>query len=65
MLKLKGLIAENATTQGKLAKQIGANRSTFYRRLKSGGGEFTANEIRLMKELLNMTNEEVFTVFLS
>lgn len=65
MRKLKGIITENETTQEIVAKRIGIHRNTFNRKLKMGGGEFTANEIRLMKELLNMTNEEVFTVFLA
>ena len=65
MRRLKGIITENETTQEIVAKRIGKHLNTINTKLKMGGGEFTANEIRLMKELLNMTNEEVFTVFLS
>lgn len=64
MMKLKGLIVEKGTTQEYVAKSAGITRSTFYRKICSGGGEFTANEIRLIKETLGLTNDEVLTIFL-
>ncbi|MHC1785467.1 MAG: XRE family transcriptional regulator [Christensenellales bacterium] len=65
MSKLKGLIVEKGTTQQYVAKQAGINRSTFYRKLQSGGGEFTANEIRIIGLILGLTGEEILTIFLS
>lgn len=65
MRKLKGIIVEKGTTQEAVAKAAGITRSTFYRKVRSGGGEFTVNEIRLIKETLELTNDEVFTIFLS
>lgn len=64
MRKLKGLIVEKGKTQDKVAKNAGITRSTFYRKMKSGGGEFTANEIRLMKAYLDASDEQILTIFL-
>jgi predicted transcriptional regulator len=64
MRKLKGLIVENGVTQESVAKSAGITRSTFYRKLQRGGGEFTANEIRCIREVLDMTNDQILAIFL-
>ena len=61
--KLKGKMAENDMTATKLASKIGVNRTTFYRKLNSGGGSFTVEELQNIVEALNMTPDEVMNIF--
>jgi DNA-binding phage protein len=65
MRKLRGIIVEKNTTQALVAKQAGMTRSTFYRKMKSGGNEFTAGEIRCIKEILELTLDQIDAIFLS
>lgn len=61
--KLKGKMAENDMTATKLASKIGVNRTTFYRKLSSGGGSFTVEELQNIVEALNMTPNEAMNIF--
>ena len=61
--KLKGKMAENDMTATKLASKIGVNRRLFYRKLSSGGGSFTVEELQNIVEALNMTPDEVMNIF--
>lgn len=65
MLNLKGKIVSNGLTQDYVAKKAGINRSTFYRKMLSGGRDFTAGEIKIMQEILELTNEQVCAIFLN
>jgi DNA-binding phage protein len=64
MRKLKGIIVEKGATQDSVAKSAGITRSTFYRKLSSGGGGFTANEIAKIREVLELSNDQVCSIFL-
>jgi len=61
--KLNGKIAECGTTKEALADDIGINRSTFYRRLKSG--KLLIGDIHKICESLNLTTEEAVDIFLT
>ena len=65
MLVLKGKIVENNMTMDGIAKKMGIVRSTFYRKMMTGGNEFTAGEIKLIQEILGLANEQVHTIFLT
>lgn len=65
MRKLKGVIVEKNTTQETLAKQAKMTRSTFYRKMLSGGSEFTAGEIKCIREALSLTLEQIDAIFLT
>lgn len=45
--KLKGKIIERNTTQEALAKDIGIDKSTFYRKMKQNGS-FSIQEVNLI-----------------
>lgn len=61
--KLKGKMAENNTNGAQLAGKIGVARTTFYRKLNSGGGSFTVEEVQGITSALNMTPDEVMNIF--
>lgn len=61
-LKLAGSIVEHGTTQEQVAKQIGIDRSTFYRKMQNG--RFFVDEARAIKKALNLSDEEASRIFL-
>lgn len=62
--KLKGVIVERGKTQEGVARDIGMDRSTFYRRMKDGQS-FTIGEIERLVHALKLTNQEAIDIFLS
>ena len=63
--KLKGKIVENGLTIGKLAKEIGLDKSTLYRKLNNDGETFTIREANLICSVLGLTGKEATEIFLS
>lgn len=60
--RLKGKIAEKSNTK-KVAKAMGINRSTFYRKMKNGGNGFTVGDIHKMIMYIPLTKEEAMDIF--
>lgn len=57
--KLKGIIAENGTSQRQVAKHLGITEKTFYSKMHKG--VFDSDEIQQMINLLDIDNAiEVF-----
>lgn len=63
--KLKGKITEKQTTQETLAMEIGINKSTLYRKFKSGGDTFEIWEVHKIVETLELTDQEIKEIFFS
>lgn len=63
--KLRGKIVECGLTQEHVAKSIGVDRSTFYRKMKDEGSEFSIGEMHSICNVLSLTNEEAVAIFLS
>jgi len=63
--KLKGKIVENGLTIGKLAKEIGLDKSTLYRKLNNDGETFTIREANLICSVLRLTGKEATEIFFS
>lgn len=63
--KLLGKIREANLTQEDLARKIGINPSTYYRKLKSQGESFTVGEMHAITRVLNLSKEEAILIFLS
>jgi Helix-turn-helix. len=61
--KLKGKIVECGLSIEELAKRIGKDRATLYRRLNSDGKDFTIEEADLIAKTLNLTYSEVNAIF--
>lgn len=63
--RLREKIAEGSKTQESIADAMGMNRSTFYRKMKSGGDGFTVGEIHKMMKYIPLTKREATDIFLS
>lgn len=62
--KLKGLLAENEMNVETLAEMIGVERSSLYRKLNNSE-KITIGEAAKMKEVLNMSDEKAYEIFLA
>lgn len=63
--KLRGKIVECGLTQEHVAKSIGVDRSTFYRKMREDGSEFSIGEMHSICNVLSLTSEEAVAIFLS
>lgn len=61
---LKGKIVANGMNVEQLAKSIGINRASLYRKLNNAD-KITIGEAMKMKQVLSMTSEEATEIFLS
>lgn len=61
---LRGKMAERRIGQEDVARKIGINYSTFYRKMRSGVHSFTVGEMHKIIEILNLTDEEAGSIFL-
>jgi DNA-binding phage protein len=63
--KLRGKIVEKGINVSELAKTLGINKSTLYRKLKNNGEDISIKEANLIIKELNLTIEEVNAIFFS
>lgn len=61
--KLRGMIKEKGTSQGKLALDMGINPSTFSYKINSG--KFTIEEADTIAMILKLTYSEATAIFFS
>lgn len=61
--KLKGKIVENEMNIPLLAKLMGIDRATLYRKLNSKGENFTIKEANLIVKILNLSEQEAMDIF--
>lgn len=61
--RLKGKIVEKGFTQKDLAKFIGIDRSTFYRKIKNKGQTFNIDEVGKIISTLNLNNGDAIDIF--
>ena len=60
--KLKGIMAEKGVSGNVLASKAGIERSKLHRRLNNGE-KITVEEAQLIKDALDLTNEEAVAIF--
>lgn len=60
--KLRAKIVEKGFTMEKLAKILGIDSATLYRKM-SMKSDFTRNEIVMIKDALEMTVDEINSIF--
>ena len=60
---LRGKLVEKGMSMDDLAKLIGRDRATIYRRFASGGGAFTLQEIRSIASVLELTWDDIYHIF--
>lgn len=63
--KLKGKIVEKGLSVEKVAVKIGIDKSTFYRKLNSGGQNITIKEANLLMRILDLSTDEAISIFFS
>lgn len=63
--KMKGKIVEKGWNIDRLAKEIGMNRSTLYRKMNSNGTEFTIREADMIATVLGLTYDDINAIFFS
>lgn len=61
-VKLEELIDERSS-KIQVAKQIGIDRSTFYRKIKGKGKGFSIDEAQKIVEAVPLTNQEAIEIF--
>lgn len=61
---LRGKMAERRVTREEMARLMGMDTSTFYRKMKSEGVSFTVGEMHKIVEVLNLTPDEASAIFL-
>lgn len=61
--KLKGKIIECGMNVSGLAERIGIDKATLYRKMNSGGDNFTIKDASLISIELNLTPEEINSIF--
>lgn len=63
---LKGKMSEKSLTQNDVAQRIGLSLSRFNAKLNGyNGAEFSLGEVRAMKKLLELTTEQIDSIFFS
>ncbi len=60
---LKQRLEEEKISPDQLAKKIGIDRATFYRKLKAGGVKFTVGEVQKMIPALNLSAADAIRIF--
>lgn len=61
--RLKGKIVEYGMSVDILAKEIGINKSTLYRKINSGGENITVGEMKKISEVLKLSRDEICEIF--
>lgn len=62
--RLKGKIVEKEKTGAEIAKELGINQSTYYRKLSRGGATFTLDQASKLSEILDLNETERTDIFL-
>lgn len=61
---LHGKMREKHISNEDMAVQIGVDASTFYRKIKANGVNFTVGQMHKIVEILRLTKEEAVSIFL-
>lgn len=61
--KIHGRIKELGTNIVEVAKQMGIDKSTLYRKLGNNGAGLTVKDAQQLVEILQLTDEEAIQIF--
>lgn len=61
--KLRGLMTEKRINVETMAKMLGVDRATLYRKLNSAGENFTIREANQIVQILGLTRDEADRIF--
>lgn len=62
--EVKGRMVAKAIDGDTLAKKMHMNPSTFYRKMKAGGDNFTVENLQVMKDVLELNAEEAVSILI-
>lgn len=62
LLLLKSKMVEKGMTDQKLSALLGINQATLFRK-KNGASDFYRNEIKVIKEVLELTDKDIDLIF--
>lgn len=57
------ILIDERSSKAKVAKEIGIDRSTFYRKLKGQGRGFSIEEAQKIAESVPLSNQEAIEIF--
>lgn len=63
--KVKKLMEEKHITVEMMAKELGMNPATYYRKMQKDGGEFSALDLMVFKRVLDITTQDAVDILLS
>ena len=63
--KVKKLMEEKHITVDMMAKELGMNPATYYRKMQKDGGEFSALDLMVFKRVLDITTSDAVDILLS
>lgn len=63
--RLKGKVVEKGMNGEMLSDALGIDQSTYYRKLKDAGKNFTVNQVFTIVKTLSLTKEEAIDIFFS
>ena len=61
---LRGKMAERKMSPEDMAREIGVDASTFYRKLRAEGVSFTVGQMHRIVDVLKLSREEAASIFL-
>ena len=61
--KLKGRIVEKSKNVNEVAKEIGIDKSTLYRKLKNNGSSLTIKEVTAIAQCLQLSYDDIKDIF--
>ena len=61
--KLKGRIVEKSKNVNDVAKEIGIDKSTLYRKIKSNGSSLTIKEVTAIAKCLQLNYDDIKAIF--
>lgn len=61
---LRGKMAERKMSPEDMAREIGVDASTFYRKMKADGVTFTVGQMHKIVDVLHLSREEAASIFL-
>lgn len=61
---LRGKMAELKLSPEDMAREIGVDPSTFYRKIKADGITFTVGQMHKIVDVLHLSKEEAASIFL-